>query len=480
MGGIPIGWFIQLIRSMKGFESFVVRVLAGFWFVAGGVLGAESGDRPNVLLIVSDDQGHADVGFHGCKDIPTPHLDRLAAEGLRCTRGYVTHPYCSPTRAGLLTGRYQQRFGHENNPFYDPADEREGLPLGEKLLPEHLRGAGYVTGWVGKWHLGAAPAFKPEKRGFMETFGFVGGGHRFIGWKPDAALEYQVPLERNGRAEAVEGHLTTVFGSEAAAFIRRHRAQPWFLYLAFNAPHTPHEPTAERLARFSGIKDPKRRKYAAQLSLMDDAIGEALGALRETGQRGRTLVFFFSDNGGPVGETGNGSDNGSLRGGKGSLFEGGVRVPFLISWPDRLREGGTYDAMVSSLDVFATSLACAGVPMPADRKLDGVDLVPYLSGAKGGVPHPQLFWRSGPQLAVIDGDSKLIRQGKQPAQHYDLAKDGSESRDLASANEDEVARLGALLDAWNRELVASAFPGGAGRKAPAGKGGAKAGKGAAR
>lgn len=477
-GGTSFEQVHRHMRFKKGMVWWGVWALAGLGCGAGRVSGAGAGDRPNVLLIVSDDHGYADVGFHGCKDIPTPHLDRLAAEGVRCTRGYVTHPYCSPTRAGLLTGRYQQRFGHENNPFYDPADEREGLPLGEKLLPEYLRGSGYVTGWVGKWHLGAAPAFKPENRGFMETFGFVGGGHRFLGWKPDAAVEYQVPLERNGKAEAVEGHLTTVFGNEAAAFIRRHRAEPWFLYLAFNAPHTPHEPTAERLARFSGIQDPKRRKYAAQVSLMDDAIGEALGALRETDQQRRTLVFFFSDNGGPIGETGNGSENTPLRGGKGSMFEGGVRVPFVVSWPGRLREGVTYDPMVSSLDVFATALACAGVPLPADRKLDGVDLLPYLGGTKSGEPHERLFWRSGPQLAVIDGDSKLIRQGKQPVRRYDLAKDVAESRDLAAANEDEVARLGSLLDAWNGELVPPAFPGGAGRKGGAVKAAPKAGKGA--
>jgi arylsulfatase A-like enzyme len=148
--------------------------------------------RPNILLIVSDDLGYADVGFQGCKDIPTPHLDRLASEGVHCTGGYVSHPYCSPTRAGLMTGRYQQRFGHENNPFYDPDDHREGLPVSEKLLPAFLRDAGYVTGWVGKWHLGAAPEFRPLKRGFTETFGFIGGGHRYQNWQADPANEYNV------------------------------------------------------------------------------------------------------------------------------------------------------------------------------------------------------------------------------------------------------------------------------------------------
>ena len=205
-----------------------------------------SAESPNVLVIVSDDHGYADVGFQGCQDIPTPHLDRLAREGVHCTNGYVSHPFCSPTRAGLMTGRYQHRFGHQNNPFYDPDDHKEGLPLSEKLMPEFLKPAGYVTGWVGKWHLGAAPEFHPEKRGFDETFGFIGGGHKYINWSVNRQTEYAVPLERNGRPEEVTDHLSLRFGHEAAAFVTRHKGKPWFLYLAFNAPHTPHEPTAER------------------------------------------------------------------------------------------------------------------------------------------------------------------------------------------------------------------------------------------
>jgi arylsulfatase A-like enzyme len=285
---------------------------------------------------VSDDQGYADTGFQGAKDIPTPHLDRLAAGGVRFTNGYVSHPFCSPTRAGLMTGRYQQRFGHERNPYYDPNDHVEGLPVGETLLPARLKPAGYVSGWIGKWHLGAAPEFAPRQRGFDETYGFIGGGHRFREWKVNAAVEYQVPMERNGQAIPVPEHLTTDLGREAADFVRRHSAQPWFLYLAFNAPHNPQEPTPERLARFAAIKDPMRQKYAAQVSLMDDAIGEALAALAASGQEQRTLVFFFSDNGGPVGI--NGSDNTPLRA-KGSVYEGGVRVPFVMSWPGKLPGG---------------------------------------------------------------------------------------------------------------------------------------------
>ena len=431
-------------------------------FMAGRLPAAE---KPNILVIVSDDQGYADLGFQGCKDIPTPHLDRLAREGLRCTSGYASHPFCSPTRAGLMTGRYQQRFGHETNPFYDPQDHREGLPLSEKLLPVFLREAGYVTGWIGKWHLGAAPEFSPLKRGFMETFGFIGGGHHYQGWATNRAIEYNVPIERNGRPVEVTNHLTLAFGAEAAAFIRRHQTQPWFLYLAFNAPHTPHEPTAERLAQFASISNPKRRAYAAQVSLLDDAAGEALAALRATAQDNRTLVFFFSDNGGPVGPIGNGSNNDPLREGKGSVYEGGVRVPFVVSWQGRLPAGRTYDQPVSTLDVFATALACAGVPMPTDRKYDSVNLLPFLGGKGAGAPHDRLFWRSGPKSAVREGAQKLVRQTAQPDQLYNLAGDLREAKDLAAAQPTNSQHLAGVLSSWDKELAPPAFPGLGARRA---------------
>lgn len=421
--------------------------------------------RPNILIILSDDQGYSDTGFQGSKDIPTPHLDRLASEGLRCTNGYASHPFCSPTRAGLMTGRYQQRFGHERNPLYDPADHREGLPVAEKLLPAFLGEAGYVTGWIGKWHLGAAPEFSPLKRGFSETFGFIGGGHHYQDWKTDVRDEYRVPIERNGQPVEVTKHLTVAFGDEAADFITRHRAEPWFLYLAFNAPHSPHEPTAERLEKFAGIADPKRRKYAAQVSLMDDAIGAALSALRESGQEKRTLVFFFSDNGGPIGPSGNGSVNAPLRAGKGAVYEGGIHVPFVVSWPGTLPAGKSYNPPVSSLDVFATALAAVGAPMPTDRKYDSVNLLPFLSGEKSGPPHDRLYWRSGPQLAELDGTSKLVRYRGRPDELYDLSADLAETKDLASDHDGETGRLASALDAWNGELIDPVFPGLGSRKA---------------
>ncbi len=407
-------------------------------------------NRPNILVIVSDDQGYADAGFQGSKDIVTPNLDRLAASGLHCTNGYVTHPYCSPSRAGLLTGRYQGRFGHERNPRYLPESHEEGLPLTETLFPSLLANSGYTTGWIGKWHLGAAPEFHPGKRGFTETFGFIGGGHHYQDWKVKPGTEYNVPILRNGKPVEVKQHLTLTFGHEAADFVTRHKDQPWFLYLAFNAPHTPHEPTAERLAKFANIKDKKRREYAAQISLLDDAVGETLAALHASGQDQRTLIFFFSDNGGPEGPP----SNFPLRGHKGEVYEGGMHVPFLISWPGHIPAGKDYTPAVSSLDVAATALALAGVAAPTDKPLDGVNLIPFLTGENSASPHDKLFWRESHSLsaALRAGDSKFVRHGEKPAELYDLKNDLGEKTDLSTADPKKVAALQADVDAWMKPL----------------------------
>ncbi len=426
--------------------------------------------KPNILVIVSDDHGYADVGFNGGKAVPTPHLDALAASGVRCTSGYVSHPFCSPTRAGLLTGRYQQRFGHENNPAYNPTDAVAGLPLTEKLLPQFLQEAGYRTGWIGKWHLGATPAHTPWARGFEQTYGFIGGGHSFSGWPIDVNKEYNVPLTRDGRATTeVPAHLTEAFGKEAAAFITRDAGVPWMLYLAFNAPHTPHMPTVEREQQFAEVKDPVRRKCLAQISLLDDAIGTVTKALAASGQTQDTLIFFFSDNGGTPPSLG--ADNTPLRGNKGMVYDGGIRVPFLISWPAQLEAGSTYARPVSSLDVTATALSLAGVPFPAERKLDGVNLIPFLKGDATGLPHANLFWRTGggQSYAVRSGDWKLVRKGKQPDELYDLASDIAETKDLAAALPEVAASLAAALAAWNKELVAPLFESPKGGKAAAKK-----------
>jgi arylsulfatase A-like enzyme len=414
--------------------------------------------RPNIVVIVADDLGFADLGFQGSRDIRTPHLDRLAASGVRFDNGYVTHPFCSPTRAGLLTGRYQQRFGHENNMVFDQRDEVAGLPLTEKTLPELLQQAGYATGIVGKWHLGAHPRFHPMKRGFREMFGFVGGGHDYFDpGHVGADDQHFIPNERDGRPVVEKEYLTTALGREAEAYIRRHAKDPFFLYFAFNAPHAPLQAPPEYEAKYAAIQDPKRRTYAAMVTAMDDAIGRALDTLKELKLEENTLVFFLSDNGGP---TGNASSNAPLRGTKRSLYEGGVRVPFVMRWPGRVGKPRVESRPVVSLDVFATALAAAGVKTPADRVVDGVDLVPYLSGKQAGDPHPRLYWRTfgGVEAAIREGQWKWVRSVNAAPELFDLAKDPGEKNNLIAQRPAEAARLQSAWEEWNRQMRPPLWP----------------------
>lgn len=414
--------------------------------------------RPNILLIVADDLGYADVGFNGCKDIPTPHLDALARLSTRCTNGYVTHPFCSPTRAGLLTGRYQQRFGHENNPAWLPDDTVAGLPLTETTLPQVLKHSGYSTGAVGKWHLGAHPQFHPNQRGFDKYFGVLGGGHTYLNGVK-LGEEYSIPLDRNGQKEPLKGHLTEVLGKEASAFVTLQKSEstPWFLYLAFNAPHTPLQVTEEQLERVRHIPDETRRKYAGLVIGLDDAVGNVMNALRNSGQAENTLVWFMSDNGGPVAVTH--SQNTPLRGAKGNLFEGGIRVPFLVSWPGHIPAGKDYDAPVVSLDAFATSVAVSTATVPDPARVEGRNLVPYLSGEKASAPHDRLFWRTGGgiKFAVREGDWKLVAENPQKPMLFNLAIDVGESKDLSAKHPDVLARLMQAYGEWNKLNVRPLF-----------------------
>lgn len=424
------------------------------------VVSAGAPNKPNILILLADDLGYADVGFQGCKDIPTPHVDSLARAGIRFSNGYVNHPFCSPTRAALMTGRYPQRFGHENNPAYLPDDEKVGLPTSEVTLPQLLRGAGYVTGGVGKWHLGAAAPFIPNRRGFDEWFGFIGGGHVYLPGVRGSA-EYTVPLMRNDEPNELREYLTPVLGREASAFIKRHRGKPWFLYLAFNAPHTPLQAPPELLDKFAHIADKNRRTYAAMVHAMDAAIGDVLTTLRETGQEENTLVFFLSDNGGPlVQNIGPFTDNTPLRGHKGQVYEGGIRVPFVVRYPARLKGGRTYDEPVAAFDIFSTALAVAGAPPPTDRKIDGVNLMPYLTGERRDAPHDFLFWRQGGPngvRAARAGNYKLVRLANGREELYNLKDDVAESKDIAAAQPDVVGKLRQALEAWDKELIAPLF-----------------------
>ncbi len=405
--------------------------------------------KPNILVIVGDDMGYADVGVFGCKDIPTPNIDALAASGVRFPSGYVSGPYCSPTRAGLQTGRYQTRFGHEFNP-----SGAAGLPLTETTLANHLKTAGYVTGAVGKWHLGSLETMHPFKRGYDEFFGFLGGAHSYF----DAA-----GILRGTEAVKELDYTTDAFGREAVAFIERHKGEQWYLYLAFNAVHTPMHATDDRLAKFPNIADKQRRTYDAMMLAMDEAIGRVRKKLAETGLEQNTLVTFISDNGGPTmpGTTVNGSRNTPLRGSKRTTLEGGIHVPFIVSWPGHVKPG-VYDQPVIQLDLHATALAAAGIDPKPEWKLEGVNLLPFLIGEKTGAPHDALYWRFGQQMAIRVGDFKLVRydlnadtltgrrnQGVTPSRLYNLREDIGETKDLAAGMPEKVKELQAKWDAWN-------------------------------
>lgn len=418
---------------------------------------AADAPKPNVIVIVGDDMGYADVGFHGGKDIPTPHLDALAKSGVKFTSGYVSGPYCSPTRAGLLTGRYQTRFGHEFNP--GGMGPKQGLPLTETTLADRLKAAGYRTALVGKWHLGTGERH-PQKRGFDEFFGFLGGAHDYF--KPDGILRGTEPANE-------KAYLTDALGREAVAFIDANKAKPFFLYLAFNAVHTPMQADDPRLKKFEGIQDEKRRKYAAMMSAMDDAVGAVTKKLADDKLTENTLIAFISDNGGPTmtGTTTNASVNTPLRGSKRTTLEGGVRVPFLISWPGKVQPNTTDDRPLIQLDLHATALAAAGVQPKAEWKLEGVDLLPYLSGKEKGNPHDALYWRFGKQMAIRQGDWKLVRydlaadgkSGASAAKLYHLKDDVGEATDLSAKQPDKVKELQAAWDAWDKANVAPLWGG---------------------
>ena len=485
----------------------LAKSLLAFGFLLGGAYGADSTGRrdPNVLLIVVDDLGYGEPGCYGGTEIPTPHIDALARRGVRFTNGYVTSSYCAPSRAALMTGRNQSRFGYEEVPIgAQNLEPGVGLPLSERTLAEVLRNRGYATGLVGKWHLGGTAPFHPLRRGFDEYFGFSHEGHYYVPhpwngattWLRRTALpnggqgewissdgrivwntslngnepDYNAdnPLVRDSQPVDEKEHLTEAFTREAIDFVQRRREQPFFLYLAYSAVHSPMQADNHWLARFAHIEDIHRRIFAAMLAQLDDGIGRIFAALEAAGVAEDTLIIFLSDNGGhPPSLT---SGNGPLRGHKGDLWEGGIRVPFIMSWPSRIPGGTTFDAPISAIDVFDTVIAASGVSAEGLPARDGVDLLPYLTRQRAGEPHDVLYWRMPilpheraawgtiPAGALRKGDWKIVREktpgGDSRWQLFHLGRDIGEKRDLAAQEPEKLAELSSAWEEINRQMAA--------------------------
>lgn len=434
-----------------------------------GLLMATDPAPPNLIVIMSDDQGYADVGFHGNSQIPTPNIDRIAKEGVVFTDAYVTFAVCGPSRAGFITGRYPQRFGFERNPAWCPADPTVGLSREEKTIAEILRPAGYKSGVIGKWHLGSHEDLHPLSRGFDEFFGHLGGGHRYfpeeltIKNTLDAKTEpdsYRTWISRGRNPVRTEKYLTEEFSREAVEFVQRHKDGPFFLFLAYNAPHAPLQAPAKEIEKFNHIPDEKRRIYAAMVSIMDRGIGEVLDELDKQGISDKTLVFFLTDNGGAT--DANTARNAPLRGKKSTPFEGGIRVPMAARWPGVIPPGLRYSQPVSSMDILGTIAALNNIAPDPNRPWDGVNLLPYLLGQSSGAPHQNICLRSFDTgaLALRSGDFKILRTKKdEDLQLFDLGKDISEKQNLAPEKSETVAALHTAYEAWNQTLKEPAFPG---------------------
>jgi arylsulfatase A-like enzyme len=409
--------------------------------------GAEPARKPNVVLILTDDMGYADLGCYGCKDIRTPHVDKLVAQGVRLTNFYSNGPVCTPTRAALMTGRWQQRVGLEW--AIGPGVKEPGLPVKEVSLPRLLKDAGYATGLCGKWHLGYKREFGPNAHGFDEFYGLLSGNVDHYSHKENNG---ELDWYEDGKAVEVNGYSTDLITEKAVDFIGRKANGPFFLYLAYNAVHWPFQPPGRpddvrgKENWFAG----NRRDYARMTEAVDDGVGKVLAALQRAGLTEDTLVIFTNDNGGE-----RLSDNGPLFHHKGTVWEGGIRVPCVIRFPNRLPAGKVSDQPGITMDLTATVLAACGVQPPAERRPDGIDLLPTLSG-KAPAAERTFFWRidrrERVQRAVRHGDWKYVRDGG-IEQLFDLSADVGERKDLAYRHPETLADLRKRYEAWEAEMA---------------------------
>jgi uncharacterized sulfatase len=475
------------------------------WDSGPDPLGRAPGERPpNVVLILADDLGWNDLSFAGGGvaggSVPTPHIDSIAAEGVSFTAGYAANGTCAPSRAAILSGRYGTRFGFEFTPtppgmaamtarvareipgrlrfpiVHEDVEsvpyEEMGMPPGEITLAELLGGAGYHNVHIGKWHLGRTGGMAPHEQGFDESLLMHSGLYlpeddpgvvnakqdfdpidRFL-WK---AMKFAASFNGSD-AFAPDGYLTDYYTEQAVEVIEANRDRPFFLYLAHWAPHTPLQATREDYEALDHIEEHRLRVYAAMIRALDRGVGQVLDALRRNGLEDDTLVLFTSDNGG-AGYIGLPEVNRPYRGWKISFFEGGIRVPFFAKWPGRLPAGGRFGEPVHHFDLFATAAAAAGVPLPDDRRIDGVDLAPFATGSVSGAPHEALFWRTGHYQVVLADGWKLQVSGRLGKRWlFDLKNDPTEQVNLARREPARVAALSRLLEAHNAEQAPPAWP----------------------
>ena len=440
-------------------------------------------EKPNLILILADDLGYADVGFTGSKEMQTPVLDRLAHGGVIFENGYVTHPYCGPSRSGLITGRYQARFGMEVNIPFAPFDPHSGLPTDEMTFATRLKKSGYKTAMIGKWHLGAGHPFHPNNRGFDYFFGFLGGAHDYFPENTSTTVPLTLdngklnhmanagsywPLMRNDVNADFDEYLTTALSRDAARFIEASDA-PFCMYLSYNAPHTPLQAPKELIEKYAHIESKQRRIYAAMIDSMDQGIGMVVRALEKKGELENTLIFFFSDNGGPYPKPGyekeNFADNTPYRAGKGSMLEGGTHVPFIAYWPKRIPAGTVYDYPVSALDVAATFVA-QGNGDTSGHPMDGVNLIPFVTGEESGAPHEAIFlrMRDGVNWSVRTPTAKLILPRAYDAsgeagepELYDMVNDPYETTNMINERPEQRAELAKMWNEWNAGNQANRF-----------------------
>lgn len=421
-------------------SAFIISVILVILYAAKP---KKQDKKPNIIIILADDAGYADFGFMGSKDLESPHLDKLAYDGVVFTDAHVSATVCAPSRAGLLAGRYQQRSGFECN----IPPHGQGLGKEEKTIGDVLKTQGYKTIAIGKWHVGETDEFHPNNRGFDEFYGFLGGSRSYF---------YNEKTDKDGNPHAIlhnwkrvdfDGYLTDVFGDKAVEYIENTKEQPFFIYLSFNAVHTPMHAKEEHLAKY---KDHPRKDLAAMTWSLDENVGKVVKKLKEKGIYENTLIFFLSDNGGA---RGNQSSCEPLKGWKGNKYEGGHRVPFTMTFPVMVEGGQTFHGLTSAFDMFATAISAAGMEKTTGLPLDGVDLIPYMKGEKKGNPHEVLFWRKDQMAGMRHNDYKLIRLDDYGYRLYNLKNDLGEIQDLSSKEKDEFNYMVNKLSEWDTIMV---------------------------